>query len=218
MHRRRRFFPDGDQEQRPPIFQRPPQRETETGPRPRTRRPARRSSAPAADAGPAASLPGSAGNPSGESSTGRDRRQQEQARETLRRLHSAGPAPAAGPDHQRPDTSDRRRRDRQQQRKTDGKRGKRAETGRKRDRGRVYRGPGTAPGLHFFQDRAGNGPQGVSGTPGPAPPASVRAGFLRRRNKGAPPQSGTGTEEKLLSLSAPSIRISISDLDFGFGG
>lgn len=59
MHRRRRFFPDGDQEQRPqqvrttssggpPIFQRPPQRENETGPRSGPSAPARRSSAPAA--------------------------------------------------------------------------------------------------------------------------------------------------------------------------
>lgn len=139
------------------------------------------------------------------------------------------PASSAGPgdqrQDQRQDQADEGRQDRQQQRETGEKDRKR---GPDRDRGRVYREPGTPPGLHFFQDRAGNGPQDGSGGaagppptesgPGRAPPASGRAGLLRRRNKGAPPQSGTETEEKLLSRSATSIQISISDLDFGFGG
>ena len=110
-------------------------------------------------------------------------------RETLRRLHSAGPAPAAGPDDQRqdqrPGTSDRRRRDRQQQRKRDGKRGKRPEKGRERDRGRVDRGPGNGSGLHFFQDRAGNGPQGVSGD-GPDFCGAGIGGPLRRAGEKNP--------------------------------
>lgn len=132
------------------------------------------------------------------------------------------PAPAAGPgdqrQDQRPDTSDRRRQDRQQQRKRDGKRGKRPENGPPASGTGLGTGHGTAPACISSRIGPGTVRRTAAGAPGRAPPASGRAGLLQRRNKGAPPQSGGEEPRTPQSLSATSIRISILDLDFGFGG
>lgn len=265
MHRRRRFFPDGDQEQRPqqvrttssggpPIFpgapaagatpgdrrrpsaRRPPPRAPGSSPRHGQPQQVRSRSGSAPRTGSACIIgtpPRSAGPPEGRPPSGPrpglDRERSGPSQDTRPRSgrpsaacivsRSGRSAAGSAPGHVR-QTPTRPAAAAEKGREKGKKGGKGAGIGTMDG---WSGGPGTAPACissrigpgtvrRTAAGRAAGPPPAESG-PGRAPPASGQAGFLRRRNRGAPPQSEGENGRK---ITIPICNLN-SNLDFGFG-